>query len=133
MAVQQGVVDRVVFAGPVTGTAKDELLRHATILVLPSYSENFGNVVLEAMAQGCPVIVTPEVGAAPIVEKSGAGLVVDGEPAKLAAAIKRLLGDSMLRADMGRRGRDTVASSYSWTAVAARMRLQYGALLRVRA
>src|SRR5262245_5912907 len=43
------------FVGPVSGDAKDELLRTAAALVLPSYSENFGNVVLEAMAVGTPV------------------------------------------------------------------------------
>ena len=132
LIAKEGVAERVVLMGAITGAAKDDLIRRASVLVLPSYSENFGNVVLEAMAQGCPVVVTSEVGAAPIVEQSGAGLVVDGEPARLAQAIQRVLGDSALRADMGRRGRDTVASSYSWTSVAARMRVQYDAVQRVR-
>ena len=133
LLAQEGIVERVKFAGPVTGAAKDELLRRAALLVLPSYSENFGNVVLEAMNQGCPVVVTPEVGAAPIVEKSGAGLVVDGEPSRLAAAIQRLLADPGLRARMGRCGRDTVEASYSWRSVAAQMKAQYDALLRIHA
>src|SRR5262249_31868623 len=41
--------ENVRFVGPVSGEAKDDLLRSAAVLVLPSYSENFGNVVLEAM------------------------------------------------------------------------------------
>jgi len=132
LIAREGVAERVKFAGPVTGAAKDELLRRAALLVLPSYSENFGNVVLEAMSEGCPVVVTREVGAAPIVEQSGAGLVADGEPSVLAAAIQRLLGDPGLRSRMGLRGRDTVKASYAWPAIAAQMKAQYEALLRAR-
>src|SRR5205823_1441089 len=54
--------ENVELAGPVSGEAKNALLRRAAALVLPSLSENFGNVVLEAMAQATPVVVTPEVG-----------------------------------------------------------------------
>src|SRR5213078_2831497 len=62
--------ENVRFVGAVGGEAKDELLRRAAALVLPSYSENFGNVVLEAMAVGTPVVVTPEVGLAEEVEQA---------------------------------------------------------------
>jgi len=57
-AERNGIADRVDFRGPVSGAAKEELLRTSTALVLPSLSENFGNVVLEAMAVAMPVIVT---------------------------------------------------------------------------
>ncbi len=62
---QLGLADRITFTGPVHGAGKAALLTGAQLLVLPSYSENFGNVVLEAMAAGRPVVVTPEVGLAP--------------------------------------------------------------------
>ena len=65
LARRNGVADRVRFLGPAHDERKWALLAQARMLVLPSYSENFGNVVLEAMASGCPVIVTPEVGIAP--------------------------------------------------------------------
>ena len=121
LAVREGVADRVIFAGPVYGPAKMALYRKAAVFALPSYSENFGNVVLEAMHEGCPVVVTPEVGASGIVEASGGGLVTIGEPAALAAAISRLLSDAALRADMGRKGMEVVRSQYSWDAVAEKM------------
>ena len=79
-ARQLGLADRVTFTGPVHGAGKAALLTGAQLLVLPSYSENFGNVVLEAMAAGRPVVVTPEVGLAPVVTSTGAGLVADGGP-----------------------------------------------------
>src|SRR6202035_4095636 len=48
---------------------KEHIFAAARVFVLPSYSESFGNVVLEAMQHGLPVIVTPEVGAAEVVKE----------------------------------------------------------------
>jgi len=127
LAAQVGVAglgSRVEWAGPVHGADKAALLAHAQVLVLPSYSENFGNVVLEAMAAGCPVVVTPEVGIADIVRDSGAGLVLDGTPEVLGAGLSRLMGDAVLRRTMGERGR-AAALNYSWATVAERMERVY--------
>ena len=125
IASNAGVADRVTFAGPVLGADKAALLAGAQLLVLPSYSENFGNVVLEAMAAGCAVVVTPEVGIAPAVRLSGAGLVVDGNPATLAQGISQLLSDPTQRAEMGARGRLVAETRYSWAAVAEEMEALY--------
>ena len=57
------------------------------------------------MRRGVPVIVTPEVGAAEIVRKSGAGLVVAGDPEPLGSAIGRLTADLNLARSMGEAGR----------------------------
>jgi glycosyltransferase involved in cell wall biosynthesis len=124
-AERNGITDRIFFRGPVTGVAKDELLRTSTALVLPSLSENFGNVVLEAMAVEMPVIVTPEVGLARDVEAAGAGIVTSNQPAALAAAINRLLGDSHARVTMGRCGREVVRARFTWDRVAAEMEQHY--------
>ena len=67
------MAERICFLGPVDGEKKWELLTSAELLALPSYSENFGNVVLEAMAVGCAVVVTPEVGLASVVREVGCG------------------------------------------------------------
>jgi len=95
------------------------------MFILPSYSENFGNVVAEAMAMGCPVIVTPEVGLANLVRESGAGEVVDGEPRALAEAVRALLHDSARRRLMGERGRFTASRHLSWKSAAVRMESLY--------
>ena len=116
-----GVEDRVKFAGPVYGDDKWSLYRNAELFVLPSYSENFGIVVLEAMSMGCPVVVTPEVGLAPVVEKSGCGIVVDGAPELLAKAINELVGDAGKRAMMGKKGIEIARTEYSWTDIASTM------------
>src|SRR5262249_37100244 len=117
--------ERVTFAGEVAGAEKERLLSTAALLVLPSLSENFGNAVLEAMAHGTPVIVTPGVGLATDVEAGGCGIVTDGAPAALAAAIGRLLGDATLRADMGRRGRALAEERFGWDRIAGEMEKVY--------
>lgn len=121
-----GVADRLRYVGPVAGNDKAAVLRAAACLAMPSYSENFGNAVLEAMAAGCAVVVTPEVGLAALVEESGAGLVVAGDGEPLAAALSRLLHDTEERRAMGERGR-AAAMRFDWPAVAARMEEVYTA------
>jgi glycosyltransferase involved in cell wall biosynthesis len=129
---EAGVADRVLFPGAVHGADKAALLRGAAALVLPSYSENFGNAVLEAMAAGTPVVVTPEVGLAGLVEETGAGVVVAGDPPLLGAALGRLLDDPAGRQAMGRRGAETAARRYGWAGIAAQMEEVYNAILASR-
>jgi glycosyltransferase involved in cell wall biosynthesis len=124
-AAQQSLSDRIRFIGPVYGADKVALLEGATAVVVPSYSENFGNVVLEAMAAGCPVITTPGVGAAEAVRSSGAGRVVEGDPKTLAAAIAALIGDPDAAKAMGKLGKQAVADNYQWQSVAKRMEAVY--------
>jgi glycosyltransferase involved in cell wall biosynthesis len=131
-AERNGIAGRVEFRGPVAGAEKEELLATATALVLPSLSENFGNVVLEAMAASMPVIVTREVGLAADVEQAEAGIVIDGTPASLAGAIQRLLHDPELRAQMGRRGRELVSARFTWDRVGREMEEQYVRIVQAR-
>ena len=94
-------------------------------LVLPSLSENFGNAVLEAMAYGCPVVVTPGVGLAEAVQAAGAGIVVEGDPASLAGAIGSLTQDEARRAAAGAAGQALVRERYGWSRIAAEMEQHY--------
>jgi len=127
-----GVADRVLHLGPVHGADKAALLHGATALVLPSYSENFGNVVLEAMAAGCPTVVTPEVGLAETVRETGAGLVCDGDPLRLGTALRDLVADPEGRREMGRRGVEAAERRFGWPAVAERMEEVYAGVLHAR-
>jgi glycosyltransferase involved in cell wall biosynthesis len=125
LARELGVMERVKFLDAVDDTAKWNLLRMAQMLVLPSYSESFGNVVLEAMCVGRPVIVTPGVGLAPTVRAANAGLVVEGVPEKLAAAINGLLRDPDRCTQMGEAGRRVAKGQFSWDAIAQKMERVY--------
>ena len=125
IAQNAGTRDRITFLGAVYGDEKADLLSRALLLVLPSYSENFGNVALEAMAAGCPVVVTPRVGAADIVRECGAGAVVEGDPKTLGAGIRRLMSDPRALARMGAAGREFVRVRYTWDAIAIEMEEAY--------
>ena len=100
--------------------------------MLPSYSENFGNVVLEAWAEGCPVIVTPEVGLATAVTACGGGWSVDGNPRTLGAAVQQAVTDAAAREEKGVRGREHACRHYSWPHIAEQMERVYLDVLQRR-
>lgn len=120
VARRVGASDRVLRSGFVDGAAKSALLAQARALVLPSVSENFGNVVLEAWAFSTPVVVAPGVGLAAEVADAEAGIVEDGRVEGLAASLGRLLADADRARAMGERGRRRVAERFSWTQIAER-------------
>jgi glycosyltransferase involved in cell wall biosynthesis len=131
-AARLGVADRVELAGFVEGEKKQALLDGARALVLPSISENFGNVVLEAWARGVPVIVTPGVGLASEVYACGGGLVAPSDAATLAAALVELRDDGLMARDMGERGRRAVLERFTWPALATRAESIYRAVVDER-
>jgi glycosyltransferase involved in cell wall biosynthesis len=116
--------DRISFIPrTVSGTDKEALFAAAKVFVLPSYSENFGNTVPEAMFRGRPVVVTEEVGAAELVRQAQAGYVVGAE--QLPSAIAALLNDPLAAAGMGERGRTWVREHLQWDRIAAAMAAEY--------
>lgn len=117
--------NRIEFIGPRYGPDKYSSLLDADIFVLPSYSENFGNTVLESMACGCPVIVTSEVGLASKVKQTESGIVVDGEPESIAEAINTLLVDRIKAMKMGKNGSETARREFSWQRIAHEMCAKY--------
>ena len=90
--------------------------RDADLFVLPSQNEGMSVALLEAMASGLPVIVTPTGGTEELVDGNGR-VVPWNDPAALADALAHLAADPEARARMGRRSRE-IALKFSWTAVA---------------
>ena len=121
-----GLEARVTFRGHVEGDAKRHAFRGADVFVLPSFSENFGIVVAEALAHGVPVITSRATPWAE-VEARGCGLWVDNTPETLAEAVRTLAGYDL--ADMGTRGRAWVEQELNWDALAASMVGSYRNLL----
>ena len=121
MVGESGVQDSVVITGEVQGEMKDALLANADVFVLPSYSENFGIVVAEAMAWGRPVIAstgTPWKAVADV----GAGWWVKPEKDALTNALAEALGKRQKDLEaMGSRGRALVEEQYTWSAPAAKL------------
>ena len=121
LAERHGVADRVEFLGPVYGDAKYELLARATLFVLLSTSENFGNAVLEALSMETPVVLSRDVGLAEEVVRANAGIIGLEDAGAL-------LRDPERRAQMGRNGRALVESRFTWPRVAEEMERVYAAL-----
>ena len=121
-----GIQKRAFFLGHVTGPKKENLLSSADILVMPSHTENFGNVVLEALSFGLPVIASK---GSPwnLLETYQCGYWVENDPATLAATI-----DTFLRlppntiATMKQNGRKCVSENFLFRGQENRYRQLYG-------
>jgi glycosyltransferase involved in cell wall biosynthesis len=99
-------------------------LKAADLFVLPSHTENFGIAAVEAMAAGCPVIVSSGVKIAPEIAEAKAGKVAQVEPQHLARSIIELLASPELRAQLGAAG-VKLAARYDWASVAADLERAY--------
>jgi rhamnosyl/mannosyltransferase len=117
LAAQLGLADRVLFLGEVPDAELHALYHAAQVFVLPAShrSEAFGTVQLEAMAAGCPVVSTELGTGTSYVNQHGiTGFVVPPrDPAALAEAISRLLGNADLRSHMGSAARARVAAVFT--------------------
>jgi glycosyltransferase involved in cell wall biosynthesis len=126
LAETLGIADRVrVLARTVVGFEKERLFAAAQLFVLSSYSENFGNTVLEAMRRRVPVVVTPEVGAAEIVRQSAGGIVAHGDAETFGSAIVHLLDNPDLARCMGEAGQRHAITHCTWARISARMEELY--------
>ncbi len=125
MIAEAGIGAAVTFTGHVDEAGRALLFGRAALLVQPSYRENFGMAVAEAMASGLAVVLSDRVNICDDVAAAGAGLVVPREPAALARAILTLLADPARRRHMGEHGRRLVATRYAPAAVAAQLRRMY--------
>ncbi|MFA5205006.1 MAG: glycosyltransferase, partial [Lentisphaeria bacterium] len=113
------------FPGPVDDAAKWDLYRSASLVVLPTHSENFGLVVAEALACGVPVITTRGAPWRELAERQ-CGWWIDPGTEPLAAALREAMAlTDGQRWEMGRRGRLLVEERYSWTRAAAEMAQVY--------
>ena len=129
LAADLGITDRVcILPRTVIGVEREHLFAAARLFVLSSYSENFGNTVLEAMRRGIPIVTTPEVGAADIVQRSGGGIVTRSAQEPLGHAMDRFLQDANLARSMGEAGQRYVIANYSWSRIAAQMEGLYQSL-----
>ncbi|MEA2735716.1 MAG: hypothetical protein QOE14_2167 [Humisphaera sp.] len=99
-----------------------EALRRIGLLVLPSKSEGFGLVLIEAMAAGVPVLATNVPGIRDVVRDGETGILVPCDPRALAAALERLVQNPELRARLAAAGREDVQRRFTWSAVLPRYR-----------
>ncbi|GIK56232.1 MAG: glycosyltransferase family 4 protein [Chloroflexi bacterium] len=112
--------------GILSDADKHGLLAGAAALLLPSRTDSFGIVLLEAWAHGVPVIAARAGGIPGVVDDGHNGLLVQfGDVPDLSQAIYQLLADEALRTRLGQHGRAKIETIYIWTAVADRVLANY--------
>ena len=104
--------------GFVTGEIKTSLLRIADLFVLPSYYENFGIAVAEAMVAGTPVVISDQVYICQDVASAEAGWVGCCKIEDMATLIKLALQDETERKRRGLNAQELAKNNYSWQAIA---------------
>lgn len=123
--------DRVIETGMLPGRDRIEALVDADMFVLPSYQENFGVAVVEALAAGLPVIISDQVAIHEQITRAQAGQagqigqVIPTEIQPLVAALDRWLGDDSLRHAASAKARDFARSAFDWNAIAENWRQHY--------
>jgi glycosyltransferase involved in cell wall biosynthesis len=131
--IEAGLENQFEFPGPVYEGAKWDLYNQADLFVLPTYSENFGVVVAEALAAAVPVITTKGAPWHELIEYN-CGWWVDVGIDHLVTALREAfaLSDNE-RQEMGLRGRTLVQEKYSWPTIATEMASVYRWILGVEA
>ncbi|OBB44627.1 glycosyltransferase [Mycobacterium sp. 852002-51961_SCH5331710] len=142
----EGAVDRIIAEARADGFGEACLRREpavppelvaermgaAAVYVLPAVREPFGMSVIEALAEGVPVVINADGGLADFVERNGCGVVVAGGPHDYADAISRLLADPETAQAQGEAGRAAVRETYGMAPVLQRLEDVYGSIVGQR-
>ena len=129
LVTENQLSDRVTFTGFVTGYKKNLLLQGADIFVLPSYSENFGIAVAEAMAAGLPVIITPGVQISTDIAAADAGIVINSKT-ELVSAIAQLIKSQSRRSQLSQNAIELATNKYNWDVIASQLVSSYSDILK---
>lgn len=118
-----GIRDRTHLAGFVEGEAKNLLIQGADLFALTSYSENFGIAVLEALAVGLPVLLTPEVGISSMVKEHQLGYVTELDIIAISQAISQYLNhlSDTTNSESSSRIRQFIQDNYTWSKIAKKL------------
>lgn len=136
LARDRGLAERVSFEDPVPHEAMPRFYHDIDVLVLssrtlPHIQEQFGRVLIEAMACGCVVIGSSSGGIPSVI--GDAGLIVpEDDPGALAAAIARVRDEPRLASELRARGRQRVLDRFTWDANARRLTAIYEEMARER-
>ena len=128
--VKGGIADSVTYLGLVDSQDKAVLFERCAMLVSPSYLESFGMSIVEAMAEGKPVVITDRVNISAEIGAAGAGLVTRCDAGELAEAIIALLRDRSRASLMGKAGKALVREHFELSATARRMRDAFDSLAK---
>jgi glycosyltransferase involved in cell wall biosynthesis len=129
---EEGALEAATFTGMVLGERKGALLKRADLFVLPSYTENFGIAVVEAMVAGLPLVISNRVNIWREIVAADAGLVVKPDAQEVARAVMTLFENPSFAKDMGVRGRCLAHEKFSWQAAGDRLVRLYQEVVAAR-
>ena len=129
IVAENTAADVVRFIGWVSGDEKREVIRNASLLVLPSRQENFGLCVLEALAEGVPVVISRDVNLAQDIVDAGAGWITDVTVADLKSTLAEVLADKQQGLSRGLAGKH-FSQAFTWDAIAERLEAMYLSILK---
>ncbi len=129
LAETLGIADRVTFHGHVSGADKERALADCDVFVLPSYSENFGIAIAEALAAGRPVVTTVNTPWT-MLEKKGVGRCVENEVGALTAAVQEIAVAD--RSEIAVRAHNWICEEFGWDLVVQPLAEAYRTLAKTR-
>ena len=121
--------NRIIIWGGVNEKQRSYLMQNAKLFVLTSYSENFGNVILEAMLERCPVALTEGVGLYEKIIKAQVGTHLSKSSKKIGKEINFALTIPEQLKTMSNKGYELVTNDFSWGSVAKQMDVAYQSII----
>jgi teichuronic acid biosynthesis glycosyltransferase TuaC len=130
LADELNLFDRVHFTGPLPSSEAMEWMDLCDIFCLPSWSEGFGVVYIEAMACSKPVIGVSGQGIDAVIREHSTGLLVEPkDDSSVSNALRQLMADDSLRRQMGAKGKELVFEKFTWAVCAQKYVQLYSEIL----
>lgn len=129
---KKNLIDRVIFTGLLKDDEKFSAYIDSDVFILPSYFENFGMSVIEAMACGTPVVISNKVGISREVKKDNAGIIVEVNAESLANGIKQIIEEPQMAKKISENAKKLVYSNYDVNKVADMMICAYENVLATK-
>jgi glycosyltransferase involved in cell wall biosynthesis len=128
MVAPHALGERVLFTGMLRGRERLEAYVDAGLFALTSHQENFGITVIEAMACGCPVLISDQVNIHGQVTEARAGEVIPVDVQRTATALEQWMADEPTRRAAGGRGRAFALGHFDWRTIAQEWQSHYSLL-----
>lgn len=129
---QRGLASSVHFIGALESVDTLKAYVDSDVFVLPSYTENFGLTVVEALACSLPVVISDRVNIHAEVSGADAGIVTRCDVNEVVQALQSLLADPLRRHAMGLAGRIFVKTQFNWPHIVSELTLQYKEVINRR-
>lgn len=129
----EGVLEKTTFTGMLVGEDKLAALADSDLFVLPSFTENFGIAVIEALACGLPVLISDKVNIWREIDAAGAGKVEPVDADRFGRQILAMLGDRETLRRQGELGIETVTRLFNWRGIGERLEGVYHTVAEGRA